>query len=225
MLKSYNFWIRLVAVLVLLLRIIGSEFGLSIDSGLIIDLATAVASVLVVLGVIQVPVDTAITTTDGVNKNGGENMNFNEKIKEDIILAKDKLITNFENNPSALEIIGLLDNILGTSLVEKVEEVKAESEVGEVSEVIIEPLVNQTNLEEVAIEENEETLQTSLVQDELSSQNEIKEDENLSLESEPSCVDDTLISDETEVKLHELLKAKIREVLERDLDEIIAQIS
>ena len=50
-------------------------------------------------------------------------------------------------------------------------------------------------------------------------------DENLSLESEPSCVDDTLISDETEVKLHELLKAKIREVLERDLDEIIAQIS
>ena len=222
MLKSYNFWIRLVAVLVLLLRIIGSEFGLSIDSGLIIDLATAVASVLVVLGVIQVPVDNAITTTDGVNKNGGENMNFYEKIKEDIILAKDKLITNFENNPSALEIIGLLDNILGTSLVENVEEVKSESEVGE---VIIEPLVNQTNLEEFALKESEESLQTPLAQDELSSQNEIKEDENLSLESEPSCVDDTLISDETEVKLHELLKAKIREVLERDLDEIIAQIS
>ena len=91
LIKSYNFWIRLVAVVVLLLRVVGAEFGLDIDSGLIIDIATAVASVLVVLGVIQVPVTGGTANSEDGNINGGMNMESFNKIREDILSAKEKL--------------------------------------------------------------------------------------------------------------------------------------
>ena len=101
MLKSYNFWIRLVAVLVLLLRIVGAEVGFSVDSGLIIDIATAVASVLVVLGVIQVPVQRSKGIADENNRqnneiSGGEFMKTYEQIKEDLLRVKEKIEANMK---------------------------------------------------------------------------------------------------------------------------------
>ena len=105
MLKSYNFWIRLIAVILLLGRVVGAKFGLEIDSGLIIDLITTIASVLVVLGVIKVP-------DSGKNKNGGF-MEISEKIKTDIILAKAKLFEMFGVTDQSLLVSKILDDAIG----------------------------------------------------------------------------------------------------------------
>lgn len=115
LLKSYNFWIRLVSVVVLLLRVIGAELGFTIDTNLIIDVATIVASVLVVLGVIQVPTEKVDNSKDDENDNGGEFMKSFEKIRQDIITAKEKLSQNFENNEVLKEVTKLLDGILWSS--------------------------------------------------------------------------------------------------------------
>ena len=74
-LTSYNFWIRMISVLLLFLRIIGNEFGFEIDSVLLMDIATALAGVLVVLGVISAPVTSTPkvgTEANGLVKNQGE---------------------------------------------------------------------------------------------------------------------------------------------------------
>lgn len=62
-LKSYNFWIKLASASLLLLRIIGSKLGYEIDSILFMDIVTAVAGILVVMGIISAP--TVITTKNG----------------------------------------------------------------------------------------------------------------------------------------------------------------
>ena len=126
MFKSYNFWIRLVAVLVLLLRIVGSELGFSVDSALIIDLATAIASVLVVLGVIQVPVQkvesSIVNGSEVKNKNGGEFMKTFEQIKEDLLTVKEKIETSVAKENSVVgEISAIIDAIIGEQTEEQIE--------------------------------------------------------------------------------------------------------
>ena len=48
-LKTYDFWVKLGAAIVLLIRIIGSEFGLNVDGAIFMDIVTGVAGLLVVL--------------------------------------------------------------------------------------------------------------------------------------------------------------------------------
>lgn len=140
MFKSYNFWIRLVAVLVLLLRIVGAEFGFNVDSALIIDLATAIASVLVVLGVIQVPVQKvdagAMKENGNQNVNGGDFMKTFEKIKEDLMVIKEKIATLlFGEELVKGEISAIIDGIINEN--DETGEVNQENFSGEVETIIV----------------------------------------------------------------------------------------
>lgn len=60
--KTYNFWIKITSAVLLLARIIGSKFGFEIDSVLFMDIVTAVAGILVVMGIISAP--TVVTTKE-----------------------------------------------------------------------------------------------------------------------------------------------------------------
>ena len=53
--KTYNFWISLVSALLLVARILGTKYGFTIDSGLVMDVTTAMCSVFVILGIISAP--------------------------------------------------------------------------------------------------------------------------------------------------------------------------
>ena len=73
--KQYNFWIKLVALLILVLNILGEVFGFSVDSALFMDVSSALMSILVVLGVIQVPATIANGKQENNIGDGGNNMN------------------------------------------------------------------------------------------------------------------------------------------------------
>ena len=75
MLKTYNFWVKLIAVSILIFKVVGEKFGLYVDSVMYMDVATILASVLVVLGVLQVP---ASGENNKTKKEIGE-------VKEDIL--------------------------------------------------------------------------------------------------------------------------------------------
>lgn len=230
MLKSYNFWIRLVAVLVLLLRIVGSEFGFDVDSGLIIDLATAIASVLVVLGVIQVPVSTTSSTKDGENKNGGNFMKTFEQIKNDIGIAKEKVVAFLGENAQSSAIIGILDGIMEEG--EATEQQTLQETTKNSAEVV--DTTNETTLETIEITEPVEVVEDKAIKEEGSENvNELEEEvENLGgieeVQPMEALVDEGVatqeISLESENKLNEILKEKIREIIERDMDEILAKL-
>ena len=167
MFKSYNFWIRLVAVLVLLLRIVGSELGFSVDSALIIDLATAIASVLVVLGVIQVPVQkvegSIVNGSEVKNKNGGEFMKTFEQIKEDLLTVKEKIETSVAKENSVVgEISAIIDAIIGEQTEEQIEtsvesveggETKIEEESREEEQILVVAPQVEGEVDEVCIAE------------------------------------------------------------------------
>ena len=53
--KNYDFWVKILSALLLLLRIVFAEIGINFDSSLILDVATAVAGIMVVLGIISAP--------------------------------------------------------------------------------------------------------------------------------------------------------------------------
>lgn len=53
--KSYSFWISLGSAVILILKIIGNEFGFSVDAGLASDLLTSLCSILVLFGIIVTP--------------------------------------------------------------------------------------------------------------------------------------------------------------------------
>ena len=90
--KTYDFWVKLAAAVVLLLRILGNEFGFSIDGVLFMDIVTAVAGLLVVLGIISAP-----SSLTKIKKVGDKIMNENDLVCEDNEIICDKMQENNEN--------------------------------------------------------------------------------------------------------------------------------
>lgn len=87
--KTYDFWVKLASAIILLLRIVGSKFGLQVDSLLFMDIVTAIAGVLVVLGIISAP--TLVT------KKGGTNMeNTISGVTSQNVLQTEQNIVNVE---------------------------------------------------------------------------------------------------------------------------------
>lgn len=84
-LTSYNFWVKLASAVILILRIVLSKFGIEIDSAFILDIATLVAGVLVILGIINEPTGITISYKNQeseVNENMGNEQNFKTQIEE-----------------------------------------------------------------------------------------------------------------------------------------------
>jgi len=241
MFKSYNFWIRLVAVVVLLLRIVGAEFGFSVDSGLIIDLATAIASVLVVLGVIQVPVEkNAVSSSEVGNSENKQNiggklvMTF-EQIKEDILTVKEKIASSLTGEESVKgEIAVILDEIIQNGEKEKVDDVSlpVEGEViqmNEKGEIIVGD--GSSEVETVVVEsvaQTEEGLTSNEVEGvgvEEVLLDETKFDEvEVTLQEETNESTQSAENVEEENKLAEIVRRKIYEVLEKEIDGIIEEV-
>ena len=53
--KSYGFWVSLASAVILILKVLGSRFGFTVDETMISDLFTALCSILVILGIIVIP--------------------------------------------------------------------------------------------------------------------------------------------------------------------------
>lgn len=79
--KTYDFWVKLAAAIVLLVQIVGNKFGLEIDSMIFMDIITAVAGILVVLGIISAP--TILKVKGGKDLENTENLDFNGDGQED----------------------------------------------------------------------------------------------------------------------------------------------
>ena len=53
--KSYSVWVSLASAVILILKVLGSRFGFTVDETMVSDLFTALCSILVLLGIIVVP--------------------------------------------------------------------------------------------------------------------------------------------------------------------------
>lgn len=251
MFKTYNFWIKLVAVLILIVRIVGDRLGFYVDSELYMDIATALASVLVILGVIQVPAATSNTN----NKNSKEGVEVREDITETLKGMAEKLkgLTDNFNSVKLAPITTLIDEILAECSgegLEKAEDVSAGEEETKLEEALSAAGGSEADCDESELEVVEEELLEEEIMDEgldeylirtelegECSEN-IKEAHAFSDESEPQEViittegeseaksevaDGTNKShDDEEVLL--ALKEKIKALIENNLDEIISSV-
>lgn len=119
--KSYSFWVSLASAIILILKILGTRFGFSIDESMISDLFTALCSILVLLGIIVVPSSPQTSTpkqnskeqvqinqirtneanlekTNSVKDLVLENSNNELKDNEDYIAQEEKQLNNLEIN-------------------------------------------------------------------------------------------------------------------------------
>lgn len=67
--KSYSFWVSLASAVILILKVLGSRFGFTVDESMVSDIFTALCSILVLMGIIVVP----------TNAQGSSNLNCKNK--------------------------------------------------------------------------------------------------------------------------------------------------
>lgn len=124
-LTSYNFWVRIVSAVVLILRIILSKFGINIDSAFILDIATLVAGFLVVVGIINEP--TGITIS--YKNESGDDMVNTENIKtkiEEKLKEVEKIFAGFGIKDKAVvaESLQKIDDFLVTILQNELKDIE-----------------------------------------------------------------------------------------------------
>ena len=234
MLKTYNFWIKLVAVLILIVRIVGDKFGFYVDSVLYMDIATALASVLVILGVIQVPPTTSASGAENQIKEGNS-------VREDIALTlkemaeKLKGITGNSGCKELEPITDLMDEILieaGEEVEktqkssEKIENVEENSVQGEESlKMEEEKMLENSQDGDVIIEEDLSAEESRMIENYLveNLNQEAKEGEAEAVEA-GDIEEETLGDSEGSDEVYQALKEKIKTLIEDNLDDIISSL-
>jgi len=80
--KSYKFWVALSASLIILLRTLGEAFGFTISEKIVDGIIMGFCSVLVVLGIVEYPVDKNKDDKGNIeNKDDKENIGNNVEQK------------------------------------------------------------------------------------------------------------------------------------------------
>ena len=70
--KTYNFWVSLSSAIFLLIKLLGNQFGFSVNESLFNDLITTLCGILVILGIIVPPTNKMTTTTNDNNITSNE---------------------------------------------------------------------------------------------------------------------------------------------------------
>ncbi len=171
-LTSYNFWVRIVSAVVLILRIVLSKFGIKIDSAFILDIATLVAGFLVVVGIINEP--TGITISYKSEK--GDIMQNNEIFKKQIdekLKEVEQIFASFGIKDKAVvaESLQEIDNFLVDLLQRESQELQElQSELNATDSLQTEPKTEELaettppdeqaveKIEPVVVEESAETM-------------------------------------------------------------------
>ena len=114
--KSYSFWVSLASAVILILKVLGSRFGFTVDETMISDLFTALCSILVILGIIVIPGTKQGPITD---------------------IFKDNITQEISTKPEAV-----LDNVTQPTLEEtqnKASDEAVEESTSNPEEIVIEP--------------------------------------------------------------------------------------
>ncbi len=169
-LTSYNFWVKLASAVILILRIVLSKFGIEIDSAFILDIATLVAGVLVVLGIINEPTGITISYKNQeseVNGNMENVQNFKTQIEEKLNEVRDVFASfGIEDkevvNAKLEQINGFLVSLFNAELksIETLSNMLNEEEGESLGEIVETDSEKQNNLEDslMPINVNEDAL-------------------------------------------------------------------
>lgn len=98
--KTYSFWVSLASAVILILKVLGSRFGFTVDESMVSDAFTAICSILVLLGIIVVPTNQEKNYLNQTNKNC-QDENNQDKIQ---IELNSKLDNEISNNICEIEI-------------------------------------------------------------------------------------------------------------------------
>ena len=223
--KSYNFWVKLVSAIILIARIILAKFGYELDSALVIDIATLIAGLLVVLGIINEP--TGITFSYNESENNsiknqikGDN-SMTEQIKIDLMSGVRKLTDAIDSNDNSdmsnvIQIItGMLEVIAGAE-----ENMVAETAEQENHSTIEEEIVQDQSIEPVQTIEIESDIKEEQETDEEPHEDEASK--NAEEETSKEVSEETFATAYSVVKGNEEAMKMIKEYVINHIDEILA---
>lgn len=102
--KSYSFWVSLASAIILILKVLGSRFGFTVDESMVSDFFTAICSILVLLGIIVIPQSGNQTQTkDNNNPNIFANSDKIEMVAETELGAKNYKTINHSTKENCFE--------------------------------------------------------------------------------------------------------------------------
>ena len=161
--KSYNFWVKLVSAVILIARIILAKFGYELDSALIIDIATLVAGLLVIMGIINEPTGITITYKECENnENIKGDVSMTEQIKNDLLAGVGRLTDaiNTSNGSDISNVVQIITGMLDSISRDVENDVREDEEDCDIDEISVDADELKT-VETLVIEpvEGEESIQ------------------------------------------------------------------
>lgn len=101
--KTYNFWVSLSSAVFLFLKVIGEQFGFTVDESIFSNLITSLCGILVILGIIVPPshkntnIQNSITNDIETNSIATENVDNQEIVQDDNSEALNNNTSDSEN--------------------------------------------------------------------------------------------------------------------------------
>lgn len=224
--KSYNFWVKLVSAIILIARIVLSKFGVEFDSALVIDIATLIAGLLVVLGIINEPTGITIAYDENCveNKNQNKGDHFmTEQIKLDLMDGVNKLNNAIKGNANtdAASIVQIITSMLDAISID-IENAQEKQIINEREEAESVENSNEVQICQEGVEVFDDVISEVIIEhseneDEINSDAETEE----SIE-ELADVTGSLCEGPEVQDLDESVKTKIKEYVINHMDEILA---
>lgn len=106
--KSYSFWVSIASAVILILKVLGSRFGFTVDESMVSDIFTALCSILVLMGIIVVPSNNQTgSAIKNINPPSDENLETisgqAQKIESSQKSNNQKSMTNLETKETTVQ--------------------------------------------------------------------------------------------------------------------------
>lgn len=224
--KSYNFWVKLVSAIILIARIVLSKFGVEFDSALVIDIATLIAGLLVVLGIINEPTGITIAYDENCveNKNQNKGDHFmTEQIKLDLMDGVNKLNNAIKGNANTdtASIVQIITSMLDAISID-IENAQEKQIINEREEAESVENSNEVQICQEGVEVFDDVISEVIIEH---SENEDEINSDAGTEEsivEPAEVIGSLCEGPEVQDLDESVKTKIKEYVINHMDEILA---
>lgn len=224
--KSYNFWVKLVSAIILIARIVLSKFGVEFDSALVIDIATLIAGLLVVLGIINEPTGITIAYDENCveNKNQNKGDHFmTEQIKLDLMDGVNKLNNAIKGNANTdtASIVQIITSMLDAISID-IENAQEKQIINEREEAESVENSSEVQICQEGVEVFDDVISEVIIEH---SENEDEINSDAGTEEsilEPAEVTGSLCEGPEVQDLDESVKTKIKEYVINHMDEILA---
>lgn len=222
--KSYSFWVSLASAVILILKVLGSRFGFSIDESMVSDIFTAICSVLVLLGIIVIP-QAPQSTLENQNLQDTQKIASANNLNSDTTETTNKEPIKYLNHVTVDEVCeqDLTSVNLETQETDENLNTILETQTASIENVQVDNKITQTNINQTL--SDEVNLDETLTPATLNELEQVNSSEELQLENKTNLTNENLARENlAEQTTENFSTANLKEMLSMEREKFSGDI-